>query len=42
VPAPEGRRAEVSLYNLLGAALLAAHGPRPEVIETRSCRDPGW
>ena len=33
VPAPEGRRAEIRLYNLLGAALLAAHGPGPEIIE---------
>jgi class 3 adenylate cyclase len=33
VPAPEGTRIAIRLHNLLGAALLAAHGPRPEVIE---------
>ena len=35
-PACPGRRAggrELRLHNLLGVALLAAHGPRPEVIE---------
>jgi class 3 adenylate cyclase/tetratricopeptide (TPR) repeat protein len=34
VPGPEGERAGTRLHNLLGAALLAAHGPRPEVIES--------
>ena len=33
VPGPEGERAGTRLHNLLGRALLAAHGPRPEVIE---------
>ena len=33
VPAPEGRRAEIRLHTLLGVTLMAARGPRPEVIE---------
>jgi class 3 adenylate cyclase len=33
VTAPKGKQAEIKLHNLLGAALLAARGPRPEVIE---------
>ena len=33
VPRKDGRRAEIRLHILLGAALMAAQGPRPEAIE---------
>lgn len=33
VPGRDGRRAEIRLHILLGAALMAAHGPRPETVE---------
>ena len=33
VPGQEGRRSLIRLHILMGAALMAAHGPRPEVIE---------
>jgi class 3 adenylate cyclase/tetratricopeptide (TPR) repeat protein len=33
VPVSEGKRPGIRLHNLLGAALLAAHGPSPDAIE---------